>query len=303
MKENKEKDISTNKTSKQSKKNRLIGISVVCILILIIAIIVGMKTIKNNEKDTNIINQNDTKNNTSNEEITPTELYNSIIDIQDYVENDIEDKDYAKYKLNLIKAFKDKRINDIKEDYNIYFKYEIEGYNIQMKLLENHGDIAYKLYLNDKYVDDIATFKDITVEKLGKYLIYYNGVCTDTRCGEIYIYDNANKIMTLNEFDNSNKGLVRGKIYEDHVASNNGITIKTSRFGHNLTLYANNKSYELLSKKECQNVLDDSPDNLIVEATYTYKYENGILSLLPEISDKITLKEYIESSQDACSQE
>ena len=245
-----------------------------------------------NENDI-IINLIDyTKNN--NQEKTAKEFSNSIIDIQKYITLNKQDNNYSNYTIDLNTAFKDNKLNglSILEEYNIVFKYKLNDCEIQLKLNDNDDldAYAYGVYINDKhiYYDYALSWNKIEVDMLGKYFLFrYNG-CTDIRCPSYILADNTGNVTFLNELDN-----ISGLIATLPTVSNEGITLKATRITHNGAIVYGGKTYQVYRNDECKNTSSILPKDLLIQATYTYKFNDGVLNLTPEITNKITLDEYL----------
>ena len=52
--------------------------------------------------------------------------------------------------------------------------------------------------------------------------------------------------------------------------------------------------YEVSHNDECKNTSSVLPGDLLIQATYTYKFNNGVLNLTPEVTNKITLDKYLQ---------
>ena len=293
------------KVVNESSSKKAIIIIIVILVILFLAAFVLMKffNVKNDNLINGNINQtekkdNDDINSNQGEGKSASELANSVIDIQEYISLMNTENNYRLYELDLKKAYDEKKLSGlfITESDNITLKYEINDYNIKLKLKDSNYlyASAYSLYVNDKYVYDDYAFlaNKITVDSLGKYIVFrYNG-CTDIRCGGIFVADDNGKVMTLQELDD-----VKGLIARKPVISNDGISLTATRITHNGAIVYDEKTYEVYKKDECEATLSTLSSNLLVEATYNYKYENEVLSSTPEISNRKTLKAYIDEKE------
>jgi len=205
-----------------------------------------------------------------------------------------QDNNYSNYTIDLNTAYKDNKLQglSILEEYNINFKYKVNDYEIQLKLKDNDdlGAYVYGVYINDKHIyDDYAfSWNNIGIDVLGKYLLFrYNG-CTDIRCQRLILTDNTGNVTSLYELDD-----VSGLVATFPTISNDGITLKATRITHNGAIVYDDEIYEVYHNDECKNTSSILPDNLLIQATYTYKYSDGVLNLTPEVTNKITLDEYL----------
>lgn len=225
---------------------------------------------------------------------TAKEFSNSIIDIQKYITLNKQDNNYSNYTIDLNTAFKDNKLQglSILEEYNINFKYKLNDYEIQLKLKDNDdlGAYVYGVYINDKHIYDDYAFSsnNIEIDTLGKYLLFrYNG-CTDIRCQRLILTDNTGTVTSLYELDD-----VSGLVATLPTISNDGITLKATRITHNGAIVYDDEIYEVYHNDECKNTSSILPDNLLIQATYTYKFNDDVLNLTPEVTNKITLDEYL----------
>ena len=226
--------------------------------------------------------------------------YNSIIDIQKYVSLDKTENDYKSYSINLKKAYEDNKLfdsNTLSEN-KITLKYKIDDYDVTLKphnsASTNMNYPIYDLYVNGHYVYKDDALWDPQITLFHNYIIFkYNGT-TNIRSLYLYIVDNNGNISKLNELDSANVGM-RGNEFK---IDNNKLSIWGYRMTHNASIvyngHADDGYYSLSNKNGCEHALNELPSDFLIEAVYSYKYENGKLNMTPEISDKVTLKEYIE---------
>jgi len=288
--------------NKEDNYNILIYIfSIVGIVLFAISLIliVTQSSLRENHNENiydNNISDNDVDSNYNddNRNKTAIEFSNSIIDIQKYVTLNKQDNNYSNYTIDLNTAYKDNKLQglSILEEYNINFKYKVNDYEIQLKLKDNDdlGAYVYGVYINDKHIyDDYAfSWNNIGIDVLGKYLLFrYNG-CTDIRCQRLILTDNTGNVTSLYELDD-----VSGLVATFPTISNDGITLKATRITHNGAIVYDDEIYEVYHNDECKNTSSILPDNLLIQATYTYKYNDGVLNLTPEVTNKITLDEYL----------
>ena len=252
---------------------------------------------KKNDIDTKNNIANDTKDNNekdNNNEETAIELSNSVIDIQKYVTLSDIDNDYKRYTIDMNSVYVDNGLSgkSILEEYNIVLQYKIDNYEIKLKLADNNypGTTRYNLYVNDNFIYDDYGFLEqcINVDMLGKYLIFSFNGGTDIRSLIKYVANNNGLLLKIYELDN-NSGMVPRTI----TINNNGIVVEGTRMTHNETFIYEGEFYELLIKENCESAIAKFGKDLLIRATYTYRYLNGALDLNPQISNKIRLDEYI----------
>lgn len=226
----------------------------------------------------------------------------SNIDIQEYITLNKEDKHNISYTIDLNKACEDNKLSglSILEENDISFKFKLNDYDIQLKLKDNNylcDTSSYKVYVNDKYIYDDTVYKrTIKIDSLGQYLIFRNNDCTDIRCNQIVIVDNNGNITTLYELDN-----VKGLVATSYTISDDKITVNATRTTYNGAIIYNNKQYDVYYEEDCENITNILSKNILIKATYTYKYNNGVLDLTPEITNTVTLDEYLKDKNNCIS--
>ena len=257
------------------KKKKLMILTIIIAILIILGVIYI------------IINKNDKEKNSN-------KIYNSDINIQKYVNIENIENDLTIYNVDLYNAVKELgKIDNLLNigDYNISLEYKIKTYNIRLNLTNGPYDdvIAFNLYVNNTLINSDGYNhewgKYLKIYTLGDYLINECHFHTDV-AGTVDIINNDNgniKVNSIHELD-QNKGM----IFENINVSSSGITVNGTRAYHGVINY--DIAYNICNTTDNPEKL---PDDTIVEATYTYKYENGIISLTPEISDRVTLKEYM----------
>ena len=83
----------------------------------------------------------------------------------------------------------------------------------------------------------------------------------------------------------------------DIIINKNGILIKGSRVNNGPTIVYDGKDYDTYSKDTCESTLNELKDFFIVKQDYLYKYQNGVLSSTPEVSNQYVLKEYVKDEE------
>lgn len=227
------------------------------------------------------------------EEVTLTKYLRNddkiVFDIQDYVSLEESQDNYKVYTIKIKKLYEDKDLfNTLKISKNIVLKYKIGDYNVSLKLHDDERDIIYDLSVNDKYIYKDTALWDPKISLLGDYLIFKKTGVTDIRGLHLYIYQKDSNVNEIYELDSSEEGM-RGT---DYNITNDGISIKGMRIYHNYSVYYQGEYYGFVSKESCEKSFNVIPDDYLVEALYTYKYENGVLSMKPEISERVTFKEH-----------
>lgn len=235
-----------------------------------------------------------------NKDQTAKGFSNQVIDIQKYVALDKQGNNYNNYIIDLNKIYEDTKLKglSILEEYNIAFNYKLNDYNIQLKLKDNdYAEYNYGVYVNNKYVyDDFRRRSNkIKVNMLGNYLIFSDdGGCTDIRCQNLLIVDKAGNITKLYDLES-----VAGMVLSTVDITDTGIVIGATRISHGPSIIYGDE-YMLYYNDDCVSAQNKLPKDLIVMATYTYKFNNGVLNLTPEITNKITLDEYLKSEVSIC---
>ena len=255
---------------------------------------------KSEDKDNKIIEDNDNIVD-SNDNENAIDLSNSIIDIQKYVTLSQSDSDYRRYMIDMNSAYVDNGLSGktILEEYNIVLQYKINNYDIKLKLADNNyqGTTIYNLYVNNNFIYEDSTFldKSINVDVLGSYLIFRFNGGTDIRSSTIYIANENGLLLNIRELDNKN-----GMVPRTITINNNGIVVEGTRITHGASIvyngHGNDGYYSLSEKNGCDHALNELPDDFLIEAVYSFKYENGSLNMSPEISEKVNLKDYIEKN-------
>ena len=229
------------------------------------------------------------------------------IHIQQYIKQENVDAEYKKYSIDLEKAYSDNNLTNeiiLSKGVSTIMLFKLDDYNISFKLNNYHTQYLnakasdYSLFVNDNFIyDDVAFLSsDIIVEKLGKYLFFKDNNCTDMRCEHLYVVDESGLLKTIYELDK-----IDGLVMNNYEINKNGIVVNASRISHGSLIYGNDH-YDIQKKEECGKAISKLSKDMLVSATYTYKYENGILSLEPEVSNKVTLDEYLSKNSNLCIQ-
>lgn len=210
------------------------------------------------------------------------------IDIQNYVSLTKADSDKDTYVIDLFSATKNANIND-----KLTFKLG-DDYNIQLLLTDSPYDfvICFEMYVNGvnmgkhgvRIYEEKANF---SINMLGKYLVYITPFATDIRSQSVFVIEGTQQ-TEIYELE-TEKGMKPSKIN----LTSNEIIIEGTRIDHGPAIEYGGKTYDVYTNEGCQNTLNSLSNELIVKATYTYRYENGILNLLPIITDRLTLEEYL----------
>ena len=279
---------SLNKKDKILMVIAVFGVWIIMAIVLI-ALLIGfaVNKIKSNDNDTNAsINDNTTDNPNA-----------KVIDIQEYVSSSKGENNYIDYSINLKKVYEDYNLSDESlKDANVKLKYKIDNYDILLKLSSSTGwnYPLYDVYVNGKYIYNDHALWDPQITLFYDYIIFRDNGTTNIRSLHLYIVNKDGNLNELYELDSSNSGM-RGN--EFNIADNK-LSIKGYRMTHGASVvyngHADDGYYSLSNKNGCDHALNELSDDFLIEAVYSYKYENGILNTTPELSEKVTLKEYIE---------
>lgn len=298
-----------NKRKMDKKTLIIVGVVLLLVVCRIIYILVNNNKITPNDIQdaNNNVNTQDTNNN---EKTISSEVKNSTIDIQKYVNEKNTTNDLVTYNIDLYNVMEDFNMtNELLNlsDYNITLAYKIKTYDIKLKLTSAPYEdvITFDMYVNDTLTSGDGYKHEwepyFTMYTLGNYLINMAHFVTDIDKSFHIINVTNGTLKDTHMLDLDN---IEGMRIRNININETGIVVDGSRIYHGPSVhYGNNKYYEIVSQENCRSTLNELSNDLIVVATYTYKYENGALNLTPEISDKVTLKEYIDNTKEACNQE
>lgn len=209
-----------------------------------------------------------------------------------------EDGDYAKYSL---------KIDNL--NLNAKYDFEIDKNNITIEF-RDEDDFSWTTYVDgNKILDDAdltayePDYFEIVVYKLGDYLILANHDFTYIKHERIYIVNSLGKIEKI-LYDMTGDCLIYS---EDFEIGKDGITLKADR---NTDI----EEYVCTTKIDAPNYAWDSADvdlcdrsswpegfeNQLYQATYKFKYENGILDTNGEVIDYITINDYVSRESFGC---
>lgn len=236
------------------------------------------------------------KYNANNEDINS----NSIIDIQKYVNIENTLDDLTTYNIDLYNAVTDLgKIDDLLNlgKYNISLKYKIKDYNIILKLTNGIYDdvIAFNLYVNDTLIGNDGYTRRIspylTMYLLGDNIINETHFHTDVASSfDIINKENDTiKSNTIHELDKT-----KGMIFENISVSSDGVSVIGTRVYHCSINYE--QPYTIYDGSEYSEKVKSLSNDIIVEAKYLYKYENGKINNEPKISGQVTLKDFLDSN-------
>ena len=300
---NKEKEGKLQETFWQKNKKIIISVLILLIIIVAIFICIGISSNKNELYDDKKQNEEINKDNEDNKDSSEGKNSEQTIDIQDYVSLEESHDNYKIYDIRLKELYNSKNfIDTVKALDNVFLKYKIDNNNITLKLY-NFKEKAYNNYprydlsVNNNYVYRDFSVNEVKVISLNNYLIFrYNGG-TDIRSLKLYAVTNDGNVDEIYELDPSSKGM-RGTEYN---ISDDGISINGSRVRHNLEIDYNDIDkggyYSLTTKEGCEHALNDIPDDYLIFALYTYRFENGVLNIEPEVSNKVMFKEFFEKNK------
>lgn len=229
-----------------------------------------------------------------------------IIDIQNYVTLATKEDVLNIYDVDLYNVIKDmNKFDEISDlgQYNIKLQFKVNDYNVELRLIDGPYErvVGYELYVNNnKICKDALSFdwmQSVSFSLLGEYLIYKYHFVTDIDKSFDIIYKDKDSIQNIFIHDLED---IEGMKIRNIDLSINGIVVTGTRITHGPSIKYENEYYEILTGEECQNVKKQLPNDLILESTYTYTYENGIINLSPVITDKVTFEEYISQNDSVC---
>jgi len=281
----------------QTKKTVLMIINVVQI-ILTISIIVSIPKIliyidsynKKFEEKENINNGSEI-------------LKDDNVEFEKYLTLVNQTNDLSNYDINLYQIINDMNLYqklDSIEDENIKLDFNISNYNVQFVLKNAIYDsvVAFDLYVDDKYIlsDGLAIDKNknLSINLLGNYLIYKTSFATDIKAVSTIVIDPSINVTILYELES-----VKGMIPREIKLTEAGIVFEADRITHGPAIEYDDY-YMIMYDNECQTILNNISKDLIVKATYTYEYKNGILNLNPIITEQLTFENYITQNDIVC---
>lgn len=156
--------------------------------------------------------------------------------------------------------------NSVRASINGHEFYQEDGLNV-----EENGSIDYKIFLNFQVIDDVIVFT------------FTNG--TAGRTTTLYAIDtDGNIVLEETEIDSDDMLI---KDYTDFITYEDNV----------ITIYATRVVEDVNYKGES---ICNSPHGDIVEAYYTYIYEDG--EFTKEVSDEIDSDEFIENKGIICTE-
>ena len=240
------------------------------------------------------------KDNISNNDET---LEDGKIDFEKYLTLVNQTNDLSNYEINLYQIIKDmnltEKLDSLEED-NIKLDFNINDYNVQLTLKNEIYDrvVGFDLYVGDKFIlsDGLAIDdnKNLSINLLGNYLIYKTSFATDIKSLAMIIIDKSINVTKLYELEN-----VKGMTPRNIKLTDAGIVFEADRITHGPSIEYD-IPYMIMSQEDCQTILNHISKDLIVKATYTYEYKNGILNLNPTISEQLTFENYISHDDTVC---
>ena len=174
-------------------------------------------------------------------------------------------------------------IKDVQDEFSIQIN---EKYKLKAEIINE--DISY-LYINDKFVSDHLNYYPIKLFMVDDNIIYISGG-TDIRSESVYIVNNSN-VNVIYELDNIN-GMVPNNI----TVKNDSIVIEGSRLSHGPSIIYGSSDISTLLYDNTTWAQYGITEDTIIEATYIYKFENGNLNLIPNISNQVSIKNYLQNN-------
>jgi len=230
-------------------------------------------------------------------------LEDGKIDFEKYLTLVNQTNDLSNYEINLYQIIKDmnltEKLDSLEED-NIKLDFNINDYNVQLTLKNEIYDrvVGFDLYVGDKYIlsDGLAIDdnKTLSINLLGNYLIYQTSFATDIKSLSMIIIDKSINVTKLYELEN-----VKGMTPRNIKLTDAGIIFEADRITHGPSIEYD-IPYMIMTQEDCQTILNHISKDLLVKATYTYEYKNGILNLNPTISEQLTFENYISKDDTVC---
>lgn len=172
------------------------------------------------------------------------------------------------------------------ENYNTIFSTNLNNFSLMLTF----DDSSYNLYVNDTFISTSIRNDSVKFHSIYDHLVYVNSG-SDIRSSNIYIINNNTDIYKIYELDT-----ISGMVPSDIEIKNNSIIVKGTRLSHNNSIIYNNS--------EMNSIIEDNTtweqygitENTVIQATYTYKFENGVFNSQPTISNQITIKDYLRNN-------
>ena len=175
---------------------------------------------------------------------------------------------------------------DIK-DYTDNFTTKInDDYTLELKFI----DQLYYIYINDLFILNDISSEKIKFYLIDGHLIYINNV-TDVRSETIYIIDKNSNVTEIYELDS-----ILGMVPSEIEFKNDSIIIKATRLSHNYSIIYNNSIFDASLEDNTTWAKYGITEDTIIQATYTYKFENGNLNMQPIISNEVSIKDYLQNN-------
>jgi len=180
----------------------------------------------------------------------------------------------------------------------ITYEYNLEGFTDSFTAKVNddytlklifENDI-YNLYINDLFILSDGNMGKIKFYMIDGNLIYVNNV-TDVRSETIYVIDKNSNVTQIYELDD-----ILGMVPSEIDFENDSIIIKATRLSHNYSIIHNNSIFDATINDNTTWAQYGITEDTIIEATYTYKFENNNLNMQPTISDEVSIKQYLQNN-------
>lgn len=261
----------------ENKVNKIL-VWVVVILIILVMVLIGFIVYKeffykeeSNKDETKIPSVEPIK---ENDKITgKVEFSNNryVLDISNY-----KNKDEVYYKIN--------------NDYEVKLVFLDNGYNT-----EDSGIKTFDVYVNDKFVltdDKFNNEQDVYFSIIKDNLVYLNTGFTDIRSEHVYIIEKDNRVHDIYELDK-----IKGMVPEEITLNEDSIVIKGTRINHGPTVVYGESGMDVMLDDPTTWTKYGINNDTIIKATYTYKIDsNNKFNLEPDISNEMTIKEYLENN-------
>ena len=275
----------------KKKKMKINFAKLLVTIVLVIFIIVALEFLANK------VNNN--KEN-SNADVSNSKIDNTKENITKLAKKYIIDMTHSKEDTKFEKV--------VNNDFTLYFTKVISGENEYWQVSVNGGTTFYDeyaeflehiMYETNEYgeITGVPTedkYPKITVYTCGNYLFYTNHDFTDIRSERIFVIGkDGNLAKEIYELDKENNGLVLDKFeFKDK-----SLIVDATRLNHGPSIVTKENDFGVeVTSEELQNL----PANLIVKATFEYKFkEDGTIDFdNPEIVKTTTLLEYLKEDRE-----